>query len=37
LKNGGPYLVDALHEVIQRDTTEKLDQGGIVYSVQEGR
>jgi hypothetical protein len=38
LKNGGPYLMDALHEVIQQAwTTEKLVRGGIVSNVQEGR
>jgi hypothetical protein len=40
LKNGGLYLVDALHEVIQK-TSETLPrswtEGGIVSSVQEGR
>jgi hypothetical protein len=35
LKNGGPYLVDALHAVIQQ--AEKRDRGGIVSSVPEGR
>jgi hypothetical protein len=38
LKNGGLYLVDVLLEVMQQVwTSEKLDRGGIVSIVQEGR
>jgi hypothetical protein len=40
LKNGGPHLVDALHEVIRTGLARhyrKAGLRGIVFSVQEGR